>query len=66
MVTKARVLAAVIWRSNRSSQWICEVYDKRTGKFVSVGIGQKRTIAETRAFTQAQQHQSYSAPASPQ
>jgi hypothetical protein len=64
--TKARVLAAVIWQPTRSGYWVCEIYDKRTGKFVSVGIGPKRTIAETRAYTIAHQNQSQnSASASP-
>jgi hypothetical protein len=55
---KPRILAAIIWQPTRSGHWVCEIYDKRTGKFVSVGIGPKRTIAETRAYTIAQQNQS--------
>jgi hypothetical protein len=62
-----RVLAAVTWHSHRSGNWICEVYNKRTGKFISCGIGRNQSAAQARAFMVAQQNQSPdSVPASPQ
>jgi hypothetical protein len=44
------ILAAVLWQSHRSGNWICEVYNKKNGRFLSVGIGQTKKLAESRAY----------------
>jgi hypothetical protein len=65
--TKPRVLADFIWKSHRSGHWICEVYNKHTGKFISCGIGPSQSAAQKRAYMIAQQNQSPDGvPASPQ
>lgn len=45
----ATILTKVIYRTNRSRN-ICELYDSRSGRFLTVGIGDSYRSAEISAF----------------
>lgn len=47
----AYLLACVRWRSSTTGQHYCEYYDKRTGEFLSLGMGYNAKLAEQRAIT---------------